>query len=155
MTQSETKTVFDTDKFERQLALEQEMQGMGIARFREEIRKAQKAGVVACKYYPAGATTNSDFGVSNVKHTYPALEAMSEVGMMLCIHSEVTHADIFEREPVFIEEVMKPLVDKFTNLKIVMEHISTKEAVDYVMSAPDNVKASITCHHLLYNRNGE
>ena len=121
----------------------------------EEVRKAQKAGVVACKYYPAGATTNSDFGVSNVKHTYPALEAMSEVGMMLCIHSEVTHADIFEREPVFIEEVMKPLVDKFTNLKIVMEHISTKEAVDYVMSAPDNVKASITCHHLLYNRNGE
>ena len=73
--------------------------------------------------------------------------------MMLAIHSEVTHADIFEREPVFIEEVIKPLVATFPNLKITMEHISTKEAVDYVLSAPNNVKASITCHHLLYNRN--
>mmetsp|Transcript_23889 Transcript_23889/g.40564 ORF Transcript_23889/g.40564 Transcript_23889/m.40564 type:complete len:349 (-) Transcript_23889:254-1300(-) len=120
----------------------------------EEIRKAHASGhVVACKYYPAGATTNSDFGVSNVANTYPALETMQEVGMMLCIHSEVTHADIFEREPVFIEEVMKPLVAKFPTLKIVMEHISTKQAVEYVLSAPDNVRASVTCHHLLYNRN--
>jgi dihydroorotase len=121
----------------------------------EEIRKAHATGhIVACKYYPAGATTNSDAGVSDVKFTYPALEAMAEVGMMLCIHSEVTHADIFEREPVFIEEVMKPLIAKFPKLKIVMEHISTQEAVDFVLNeAPDTVKATITCHHLLFNRN--
>ncbi|KAG7355985.1 dihydroorotase [Nitzschia inconspicua] len=109
--------------------------------------------IVGCKYYPAGATTNSDFGVTDVKNLYPVLEKMQEVGMMLCIHSEVTHADIFEREPVFIEEIMKPLVRDFPTLKITMEHISTKEAVEYVLSAPANVKASITCHHLIYNRN--
>eukprot|EP00934_Nitzschia_sp_Nitz4_P002573 Nitzschia sp. Nitz4//scaffold216_size36101//21064//22211//NITZ4_007780-RA/size36101-snap-gene-0.11-mRNA-1//1//CDS//3329542191//2563//frame0 len=127
----------------------------------EEIRKAAALKnedgftptIIACKYYPAGATTNSDFGVSDVKNLYPVLEAMQEVGMMLCIHSEVTHADIFEREPVFIEEIMKPLVTKFPSLKITMEHISTKEAVEYVKSAPDNVKASITPQHLMYNRN--
>ena len=119
----------------------------------EEIHKAAAAGVVGCKFYPAGATTNSDFGVTNIKNCYPALKALEENKMMLCIHSEVTHADIFEREPVFIEEVMKPLVADFPNLKITMEHISTKEAVDYVMSAPGNLKASITCHHLLLNRN--
>jgi dihydroorotase len=109
--------------------------------------------IVGCKYYPAGATTNSDLGVSDVKNLYPVLEAMQEYGMMLCIHSEVTHADIFEREPVFIEEIMKPLVAAFPKLKITMEHISTLEAVDYVLSAPDNVKASITPQHLMYNRN--
>jgi dihydroorotase len=109
--------------------------------------------VVGCKYYPAGATTNSEFGVTDVKNLYPVLEKMQEVGMMLCIHSEVTHADIFEREPIFIEEIMKPLVRDFPTLKITMEHISTKESVDYVLSCPDNVKASITCHHLIYNRN--
>lgn len=119
----------------------------------EEIRKAAAAGIVGCKYYPAGATTNSDFGVTNVKNCYPALEAMARQGMMLEIHSEVTHADIFEREPIFIEEIMKPLVADFPSLKITMEHISTKQAVDYVLSAPDTVKASITCHHLLFNRN--
>ena len=122
----------------------------------EEIRKAHDTGLIfACKYYPAGATTNSEFGVTDVKNTYKALEAMQEVGMRLCIHSEVTHADIFEREPVFIEEIMKPLVTDFPNLYIIMEHISTKEAVDYVLSAPDTVKATITCHHLVYNRNRE
>ena len=73
--------------------------------------------------------------------------------MMLCIHSEVTHADIFEREPIFIEEIMKPLLRDFPDLKITMEHISTKQAVEYVKSASANVKASITCHHLIYNRN--
>lgn len=120
----------------------------------EEIRKAHATGhVYACKYYPAGATTNSEFGVTDVKNTYAALEEMQKVGMRLCIHSEVTHADIFEREPIFIEEVMKPLVRDFPSLHIIMEHISTKEAVDYVLSAPDNVKATITCHHLMYNRN--
>jgi len=109
--------------------------------------------IIGCKYYPAGATTNSDLGVTDIKNLYPVLEAMQEAGMMLCIHSEVTHADIFEREPVFIEEIMKPLVGDFPKLKITMEHISTKEAVDYVLSAPDNVKASITPQHLIYNRN--
>jgi len=120
----------------------------------EEIKKAHATGMIhACKYYPAGATTNSEFGVTDVSNIYPALEAMQQVGMRLCIHSEVTHADIFEREPVFIQEIMQRIVPDFPSLYITMEHISTKEAVDYVLSAPDNVKATITCHHLMYNRN--
>jgi dihydroorotase len=109
--------------------------------------------IIGCKYYPAGATTNSDLGVSNYKNLYPVLTAMQEANMVLCVHSEVTHADIFEREPVFIEEIMKPLVRDFPKLKITMEHISTREAVEYVLSAPENLKASITPHHLIYNRN--
>lgn len=129
----------------------------------EEIKKAYALKnedgitptIIACKYYPAGATTNSAFGVTDFKNLYPVFEAMQEVGMMLCIHSEVTHADIFDREPVFIEEIMKPLVKDFPKLKFTMEHISTKEAVDYVLSAPENVKASITPQHLIYNRNRE
>jgi len=120
----------------------------------EEIKKAATAGVVGCKYYPAGATTNSAAGVTDIKLCYSALQEMSDQGLMLCIHSEVTHADIFEREPVFIEEVMKPLIKDFPKLKITMEHISTQQAVQFVSTeAPDTVKASITCHHLLYNRN--
>ena len=122
----------------------------------EEIRKAHETGYIkACKYYPAGATTNSDAGVTDVRKTYPALRTMAEVGMILCIHSEVSTPgiDIFDREPIFIEEIIKPLVKDMPNLKIVMEHISTAEAVNYVLSAPSNVKATITCHHLLYNRN--
>jgi dihydroorotase len=120
----------------------------------EEIQLAAQAGLVGCKYYPAGATTNSAEGVTDIKLLYPALTEMSRLGLVLCIHSEVTHADIFDREPVFIDEIMKPLVSDFPNLKITMEHISTKQAVDYVWhQAPDTVKASITCHHLLYNRN--
>ena len=112
--------------------------------------------IVACKYYPAGATTNSDYGVSDVSNVYPAIAKMAQIGMMLCIHSEVTHGDIFEREPTFIEEVMKPLLQRFPTLMVVMEHISTKEAVEYILhDAPDNVKASITVHHLLFNRNRE
>jgi dihydroorotase len=118
-----------------------------------EIQKAAEAGIVGCKYYPAGATTNSDFGVTDIQNCTAALQEMSDRGLMLAIHSEVTHADIFEREPVFIEEVIKPLVLAFPKLKITMEHISTQEAVAYVLSAPPNVRASITCHHLLYNRN--
>jgi len=127
----------------------------------EEIQKAASAEggyptIVGCKYYPAGATTNSDSGVTDVRNCYPALKELERQRMMLCIHSEVTHdcVDIFDREPVFIEEVIKPLVSDFPDLKITMEHISTKEAVDYVANvAPSTVKASITCHHLLYNRN--
>lgn len=119
-----------------------------------EIKKAKNAGIVGCKYYPAGATTNSAAGVTDIKLCYDALQVMSEQHMMLCIHSEVTHSDIFDRETIFIEEVIKPLVERFPNLKMTMEHISTKEAVNYILTeAPDTVKASITCHHLLYNRN--
>jgi dihydroorotase len=94
--------------------------------------------------------------VTNIENVYPALEAMAQVGMVLCIHSEVTgeSIDIFDREAQFIEDVMKPLVAKIKALKIVMEHISTSKAVEYVKSTPSNVKATITCHHLLYNRNG-
>lgn len=127
----------------------------------EEIRKAVALKnsdgtptIIACKYYPAGATTNSAFGVTDVKNLYPVLEEMQKLGMMLCIHSEVTHVDIYEREPVFIEEIIKPVVKEFPTLKITMEHISTKEACDYVLNeAPDNLKASITPQHLIYNRN--
>mmetsp|Transcript_3617 Transcript_3617/g.9700 ORF Transcript_3617/g.9700 Transcript_3617/m.9700 type:complete len:369 (-) Transcript_3617:102-1208(-) len=122
----------------------------------EEVRKAYATGVIqACKYYPAGATTNSDAGVTDPKRVYPTLRAMAEMGMLLLIHSEVTGSDIdiFDREGRFIDDVMRPLVSDFPDLKIVMEHISTKDAVDYIMQAPDNVRATITCHHLLYNRN--
>mmetsp|Transcript_7754 Transcript_7754/g.11113 ORF Transcript_7754/g.11113 Transcript_7754/m.11113 type:complete len:351 (-) Transcript_7754:107-1159(-) len=120
----------------------------------DEIKKAYATGlIVAVKYYPAGATTNSDFGVSDFKKVYPVFKAMEEVGMKLCIHSEVTYGDIFDREPAFIEEILRPLVSDFPKLRIIMEHISTKEAVDYMLEAPDNIKASITCHHLLFNRN--
>lgn len=122
----------------------------------EEIRKAKATGFIhAAKYYPAGATTNSDFGVTALEKTYPALRAMEEVGMVLCIHSEVSRSeiDIFDREAVFIEEVMEPLTRDFKKLQIVMEHISTDAAVEYVKKGPPNLAASITAHHLLYNRN--
>jgi len=123
----------------------------------EEIRKAHSTGhIYAVKYYPAGATTNSEFGVTDVKKTYSALRSMEECGMVLCIHSEVSapEVDIFDREKVFIEEIMKPLVKDFPKLKIVMEHISTKEAVEYVTNSKHQfLRASITAHHLLFNRN--
>jgi dihydroorotase len=121
----------------------------------DEIYKAATHNtIVGCKYYPAGATTNSDHGVTNITKCYPALRAMAELGLVLCIHSEVTHGDIFGREKQFIQEIMKPLVNDFPTLKITMEHISTEDAVNYILNeAPDTVKASITCHHLLYNRN--
>ncbi len=123
----------------------------------EEIKKAKDTGFIkACKYYPAGATTNSDYGVTDLKKVYPALRAMEEVGLVLCIHSEVSRhdIDIFDREEVFIQEVMIPLVRDFKDLRIVMEHISTDKAVEFVKNGPENLCASITCHHLLYNRNG-
>jgi len=122
-----------------------------------EILKAHATGhIPAAKYYPAGATTNSDHGVTHVQNIYPALRAMEECGMVLCIHSEVSRieVDIFDREGVFIGEVMDPLVKDFPNLRIVMEHISTEEAVEYVKASQHPfLKASITAHHLLYNRN--
>ena len=121
----------------------------------EEIVKAKAAGVVACKLYPAGATTNSDAGVTDLKKIYPTLAAMQKVGMLLLVHGEVTSSDIdlFDREAAFIETQLIPLRRDFPELKIVFEHITTKDAADYVMSADRFVSATLTAHHLLYNRN--
>ena len=120
-----------------------------------EIVKAKAAGVVACKLYPAGATTNSDAGVTDLKKIYPTLEAMQKVGMLLLVHGEVTSSDIdlFDREAAFIETQLIPLRRDFPELKIVFEHITTKDAADYVMAADRFVGATLTAHHLLYNRN--
>jgi dihydroorotase len=121
----------------------------------EEIVRAKKAGVVAAKLYPAGATTNSDAGVTNLRNIYPTLEAMQRAGMLLLVHGEVTSADIdlFDREAVFIDTQLIPLRRDFPELKIVFEHITTAEAAQYVAAADRFTAASITAHHLLYNRN--
>jgi dihydroorotase len=120
-----------------------------------EIARAKAAGVVASKLYPAGATTNSDAGVTDLRKIYPVLEAMQREGMLLLVHGEVTSADIdlFDREAVFIERHLAPLRRDFPDLKIVMEHITTAEAVHYVQAADRNLAATLTVHHLLYNRN--
>lgn len=121
----------------------------------EEIARARDAGVVACKLYPAGATTNSDAGVTDIRKTYQTLEAMQKAGILLLVHGEVTSPDIdlFDREAVFIEQQLEPLRRDFPGLKIVMEHITTREAAQYVAEADANLGATITVHHLLYNRN--
>lgn len=122
----------------------------------DEIYKAKESGhIYAAKLYPAGATTNSDSGVTSIDKVRPAIEAMQEVGMPLLIHGEVTHnhIDIFDREKTFLETVLGPIVDAFPTLKIVLEHITTKEAVEFVLNAGNNVGATITAHHLLFNRN--
>lgn len=122
----------------------------------EMVREAKASGIVhALKLYPAGATTNSDKGVTDVKNIYPALEAMQEEGLLLLVHGEVTdpEIDIFDREKVFIENTLKPLTNKFPQLKVVLEHITTADAVEFVMGASENVAATITAHHLLMNRN--
>ena len=121
----------------------------------QEIVKAKAAGVVACKLYPAGATTNSDAGVTDLKKIYPTLEAMQKVGMLLLVHGEVTSSDIdlFDREAAFIDTQLIPLRRDFPELKIVFEHITTQDAADYVMAADRFVGATLTAHHLLYNRN--
>jgi dihydroorotase len=122
----------------------------------EEIRKAKQSGIVhAVKLYPAGATTNSDAGVTDLRKTYAALEAMQDCGMPLLVHGEVTSADIdiFDREAVFIERVLEPLLNDLPDLRVVFEHITTREAVQFVVNAADNIAATITAHHLLYNRN--
>lgn len=120
-----------------------------------EIARAKDAGVVALKLYPAGATTNSDAGVTDVRKTYPTLEAMQRAGLKLLVHGEVTDSDIdlFDREAVFIDRVMTPLRKDFPELKIVFEHITTKDAAQYVTHADVHTAATITAHHLLYNRN--
>ncbi|MBE0587041.1 MAG: dihydroorotase [Hydrogenophaga sp.] len=121
----------------------------------DEIARAKEAGVVAAKLYPAGATTNSDAGVTDIRKTYRTLEAMQKAGMLLLVHGEVTSPDIdlFDREAVFIEQQLKPLRRDFPELKIVMEHITTKEAAQYVAEADRFLGATLTAHHLLYNRN--
>jgi len=121
----------------------------------DEIARAREAGVVAAKLYPAGATTNSDAGVTELRKTYATLEAMQKAGMPLLVHGEVTSPDIdlFDREAVFIEQQLMPLRRDFPELKIVFEHITTREAAQYVREAGPFTAATITAHHLLYNRN--
>jgi dihydroorotase len=121
----------------------------------DEIARAKDAGIVALKLYPAGATTHSDAGVTDIRHTYPTLEAMQRAGLPLLIHGEVTdpEVDLFDREAVFIERVLIPLRRDFAQLKVVLEHITTREAAQYVAEAGAQTAATITAHHLLYNRN--
>ena len=121
----------------------------------EEIARARAAGAVAAKLYPAGATTNSDAGVTSLKKIYPVLEAMQRAGMLLLVHGEVTSSDIdlFDREAVFIDTQLIPLRRDFPELKIVFEHITTREAAQYVHGSDAFTAATVTAHHLLYNRN--
>jgi dihydroorotase len=122
----------------------------------DEIRRAQTSGFVhAVKYYPAGATTNSDAGVTDLLRCEAVFAAMEEAGMPLLLHGEVVDhdVDVFDREAVFIERHLTRLIRNFPKLKIVLEHITTKQAVEFVQSAPANIAATITAHHLLYNRN--
>jgi dihydroorotase len=121
-----------------------------------EIRHARESGFIhAVKYYPAGATTNSDSGVTELAKAYKAIAAMEEAGMPLLLHGEVVdpEVDVFDREAVFIERHLVPLLCDFPRLKIVLEHITTRQAAEFVAAAPANVSATVTVHHLLYNRN--
>ncbi|WP_018916088.1 dihydroorotase [Vreelandella zhanjiangensis] len=122
----------------------------------EEIERAAQSGFIkAVKLYPAGATTNSDSGVTDLAHCDETIAMLAQVGMPLLVHGEVTTADIdiFDREAVFIEQVMKPLLARHPSLKVVFEHITTQQAAEFVAAAPDTVAATITVHHLLFNRN--
>lgn len=122
----------------------------------DEIDRAKASGaIVAAKLYPAGATTNSDAGVTSVDKIYPVLERMEACGMVLCVHGEVTagDVDVFDRERVFIERVLSPVVRRFPGLKVVFEHITTAEAAQFVRAAGAHVGATVTAHHLLLNRN--
>jgi dihydroorotase len=119
------------------------------------IRASESPYIHAVKLYPAGATTNSDAGVTDIKNCYAALEAMQAQGLPLLVHGEVVdpEVDIFDREKIFIDRVLSQLVKDFPELKIVFEHITTKDAVDFVLQSPKNIAATITPQHLLYNRN--
>ena len=119
------------------------------------IREAISEKIPAAKLYPAGATTNSEAAVKGIESLYPVFETMSEVGMLLLIHGEVTHSeiDIFDREKVFIDQHMEPLRRRFPNLKIVFEHITTADAADFVLESGERIAATITPQHLLLNRN--
>ncbi|WP_210201011.1 dihydroorotase [Cohaesibacter sp. ES.047] len=121
-----------------------------------DVEAGVKSGLIkALKLYPAGATTNSDSGVRKIEAVYPVLEKMSEIGVPLCVHGEVTDPDIdiYDREAVFIDRVLDPIRQRFPALRIVMEHITTKDGVDYVMGAGPATGATITTHHLIINRN--
>lgn len=120
------------------------------------IQAAKASNIVyAAKLYPAGATTNSNAGVTKINNIYPALESMQESGMPLLVHGEVTQPDIdiFDREKVFIDTILSQVINDFPELKVVLEHITTKDAADYVAAANNNLAATITVHHLLFNRN--
>jgi len=121
----------------------------------DEIIRAKAAGIVALKLYPAGVTTNSDAGVTDIHKTYAVLEAMQKEGLILLVHGEVTdtNIDIFDREAVFIDQILEPMRRQFPALRIVFEHITTREAAQYVAAASSHLAATITAHHLLYNRN--
>jgi dihydroorotase len=122
----------------------------------DEIRRAKASGAVhAVKYYPAGATTNSESGVTELSKREDALAAMEECGLPLLVHGEVTfpNVDIFDREKIFIDRVLIPVLQKFSRLRVVFEHITTKEAARFVLASPPRVAATITAHHLLLNRN--
>ena len=122
----------------------------------DEIARGHEEGVwIAAKLYPAGATTNSASGVTDIRRIYPALERMERIGMVLCVHGEVTdpEVDVFDREAVFIERVLAPLTRDLPNLKIVFEHITTGDAAQFVADAGPNVAATVTPHHLVINRN--
>ncbi|EHQ53299.1 dihydroorotase [Ectothiorhodospira sp. PHS-1] len=122
----------------------------------EEIKKAVDSGIIfGVKLYPAGATTHSDAGVTDIRHTYPTLQAMQDLGLPLMIHGEATDpgVDVFDREAVFIDQVLAPLVEHFQGLKVVLEHITTAQAVAFVRQAPDRVAATVTPQHILMNRN--
>ncbi|SFN49992.1 dihydroorotase [Formivibrio citricus] len=121
-----------------------------------EIEKAKASGFIyALKLYPAGATTNSDSGVTSFDKVMPTLEKMAEMGLPMLVHGEVTDpaVDVFDREAVFIETVLQPLIARLPQLKVVMEHITTAQAAEFVLNAPANVAATVTAHHLLMNRN--
>jgi dihydroorotase len=122
----------------------------------EEITRARESGHVhAVKFYPAGATTHSDAGVTDIIRTYAAIEAMQECALPLLVHAEVTdpEVDVFDREAVFIERVLQPLCVRFPQLRLVLEHVTTREGIEFVRNAPETVGATITAHHLLLNRN--
>ncbi|KTC92210.1 dihydroorotase [Legionella cincinnatiensis] len=120
----------------------------------EDLNKAAHIPyILGAKLYPAGATTNSEAGAKSLTELYPLFEVLQSNNLVLQIHGEVTHSDIFARESLFIDEYLKPIVSNFPKLRIVFEHISTQTAVEYVLQAPKTVSATITPHHLLYNRN--
>lgn len=121
----------------------------------DEIRRAREAGVVALKYYPAGATTNSDAGVTALRKVHPVLEAMQREGLPLLVHGEVTdpEVDLFDREAVFVDRELIPLRRDFPALKVVFEHVTTREGAQYVLTAEGPIGATVTPQHLLYNRN--
>jgi dihydroorotase len=122
----------------------------------EEITRARQSGHIhAVKFYPAGATTHADAGVTDITRTYAALEAMEDCGLPLLVHAEVTDpdVDVFDREAVFIERLLQPLCARFPALRLVLEHVTTREGIEFVRSSPDTVAGTLTAHHLLLNRN--